>query len=507
MPAQRTRDNQSRSLDVTTEAPVPPTLSIISPKPLPFAFPATHNLNGSPSSSRSCSPDQDLQFTDPFGKFSMVSIPPNPSFPSNPLQRPFSPESLRAPSPAPSTKRRKSSVSSETSEHRPKKGDPDYIKRPENAFILFRRHCVSELQRELEASCADATVKKKRQADLSKEISKRWKDLTAEERQSWQDQAAQSKKDHLEKYPNYVYRPQRNKDKDGRSKNKPSSSKRGRSTGDEPTISFVVPLPAPRGPRRPSAPTPPPYQSITIPQVVHRLQEPESPSDSLVHYISRASTSTSVANNLFDFIPQNAYVPPPFPSSAHIDSSIQPNFMQNLFQPPPPPQNRVHGPSPLERLAMEIDTSSFKMSTPHSIMSSVSSNPDSPMGPVTPPSLDNNGWFPMHEPIQSLEMLHFPETEADLALKDLEENPYIPNINWGWPSGEHAILDNNWDVNSIPPVLMGDEALMAMGGIPNGKFQHHDGSESIHFNDFSQTLPEIYGYDDMISGNAFATST
>lgn len=187
--------------------------------------------------------------------------------------------------------------------------------------------------------------------------------------------------------------------------------------------------------------------------------------------------------------------------------------MQNMFQ-PPPVQNRVHGPSPLERLAMEIDTSSlasFKMSAPQSIMSSISSNPDSPMGPVTPPSLDQNGWFSMPEPIQSLEMLHFPETEADLALKELEENPFIPN--WGWPSGEHAILDNNWDVNSIPPVLMGDEALMAMGGMPNGKFlqqQHQqlqDGSESIHFNEFGQTLPDLYGYDDMISGNAFAAST
>jgi hypothetical protein len=159
---------------------------------------------------------------------------------------------------------------------------------------------------------------------------------------------------------------------------------------------------------------------------------------------------------------------------------------------------------------MEIDTSSFasfKMTSPHPMMSSGSSNPDSPMGPVTPPSLDGNGWFSMPEPIQSLEMLHFPETEADLALKELEENPFIPNIQWGWPSGEHAILDNNWDVNSIPPVLMGDEALMAMGGGGGnlGKY-NHDGSESIHFNEFNQTLPDLYAYDDMISGNAFATT-
>ena len=39
-------------------------------------------------------------------------------------------------------------------ERRPKKGDDDYIKRPENAFILFRRRKCEERQAQAEAAAA-----------------------------------------------------------------------------------------------------------------------------------------------------------------------------------------------------------------------------------------------------------------------------------------------------------------------------------------------------------------
>ncbi|KAI0317431.1 hypothetical protein OF83DRAFT_1036823, partial [Amylostereum chailletii] len=58
-------------------------------------------------------------------------------------------------------------------ERRPKRGDDDYIKRPENAFILFRRKCCEDRNSALdEGMAAGAPVpKKQRQADLSKAIS------------------------------------------------------------------------------------------------------------------------------------------------------------------------------------------------------------------------------------------------------------------------------------------------------------------------------------------------
>ncbi|TFK39213.1 hypothetical protein BDQ12DRAFT_585194, partial [Crucibulum laeve] len=55
--------------------------------------------------------------------------------------------------------------------------------------------------------------KKQRQADLSKTISQQWKGLSPEERQYWEQLAKEKKKEHEQMYPNYVYRPQRAKDK------------------------------------------------------------------------------------------------------------------------------------------------------------------------------------------------------------------------------------------------------------------------------------------------------
>ncbi|KAH9991886.1 hypothetical protein BJV77DRAFT_906672, partial [Russula vinacea] len=51
--------------------------------------------------------------------------------------------------------RRRRSTVSDISERRPKKGDEDYIKRPENAFILFRRKCCED--RNLAQGAGDAS--------------------------------------------------------------------------------------------------------------------------------------------------------------------------------------------------------------------------------------------------------------------------------------------------------------------------------------------------------------
>jgi hypothetical protein len=100
--------------------------------------------------------------------------------------------------PSGSHRRRRSTVS-DISERRPKKGDEDYIKRPENAFILFRRKCCED--RNLAQGAGDAgegdgpalPTKKQRQADLSKTISQQWKVLSGEERQYWEDLAKEKK--------------------------------------------------------------------------------------------------------------------------------------------------------------------------------------------------------------------------------------------------------------------------------------------------------------------------
>ena len=77
------------------------------------------------------------------------------------LSTPSTATSLQA-----SHRRRRSTVSD--NERRPKRGDEDYIKRPENSFILFRRKCCEDRQQALEdgEEGAVAPVKKQRQDDL-----------------------------------------------------------------------------------------------------------------------------------------------------------------------------------------------------------------------------------------------------------------------------------------------------------------------------------------------------
>ncbi|KAK0472245.1 hypothetical protein IW261DRAFT_814611 [Armillaria novae-zelandiae] len=262
MPALRTRD-ASRSLEVTTDSPQPPTLAIISPTPRAFTFPTTHNLTDSPYSSPSPS----------LSPFERVCTPPAGSSSSS---------SYRTLSPA---------TSSPSPSRRPKKGDDDYIKRPENAFILFRRKCCEDRQ--------DVATKKQRQADLSKTISQQWKGLSAEERQYWEQLAKEKKKEHEQMYPNYVYRPQRTK--------KGSAGKKAGATGgrresvDAEYMSFVLPM-RQHG-RSSSAPSP--YQAIQIPNVY--MSAPSCPtSPSLLPMISASRRSSDVG---FDFQPAYSLQP------------------------------------------------------------------------------------------------------------------------------------------------------------------------------------------------------
>ena len=200
-------------------------------------------------------------------------------------------------------------------DRRPKKGDEDYIKRPENAFILFRRKCCEDRQlaHEEAAHSAEGPAKKQRQADLSKTISQQWKSLSPEERQYWEDLAKEKKKEHEMMYPNYVYRPQRTKGKDDKSKKKAIKGGRRGSEAetDNESVSFILPFPHNRHGRSASAPTPPlAYQHISVPNV-YMPSCPTSPN--LLPMIARRASHPGhhpVVSH-FDFLPTGDNLAPP----------------------------------------------------------------------------------------------------------------------------------------------------------------------------------------------------
>ena len=307
------------ALEVTTDALQPPTLAVISPTPRTFTFPPTHNLADSPHISPSHSPFGPDQINNlPFHlQCILSSVMTASAMTASPqqLQRTLSPvmESpiFASPSQKKTHHRRKSSTSSISSdeERRPRKGDSDYIKRPENAFILFRRKCCEDRQAAASEDIHDGRTKKERQADLSKTISQKWRCLTTAERKVWEDMAKARKKEHEAMYPNYVYRPQRSKDKAKGKKNDKADPK-----GDEASfdVGFVLPTPSqPKG-RSASAPTPFPYQAIVLPGVYQTAPScPTSPSllPMITQYVAQTGQPENCANN-FDFLPDENFMPP-----------------------------------------------------------------------------------------------------------------------------------------------------------------------------------------------------
>lgn len=340
MPAYRTRDtSRSKSLlpprppttsghsfsfpalEVTTitDEPTTPTVAILSPTPRAFTFPS---INDAPFASPSGSPFEperkSIASTPPLRR----ALSPTTSMSSETSSSIFSSPSTASSSQA-SHRRRRSTVSD--NERRPKRGDEDYIKRPENAFILFRRKCCEDRNAALEEGedGAPMPVKKQRQADLSKAISQQWKSLPAEERQYWEDLAKEKKKEHEQLYPNYVYRPQRvKKTKKGKGKRPDGEQEEGDG------ISFIMPVPSPprslsRGPlqvsghgrRAASAPTPPPaFQTIQLPSV---FMPSCPPSPTGVPRISRRSSyvpppTDSDPSTRFEYMPNDAVLPATF---------------------------------------------------------------------------------------------------------------------------------------------------------------------------------------------------
>jgi hypothetical protein len=377
-------------------------------------------------------------------------------------------------------------------ERRPKKGDEDYIKRPENAFILFRRKCCEERQaQEEEAATSNGLTKKQRQADLSKTISQQWKSLTPEEKKYWVDLANEKKKEHAQRNPGYVYRPVRQRDKDGKVRNKKRKRtdttmvETGPSKAPE-SLSFAFTPPRQHG-RSISAPTPPPlsYQSIQIPNLYS--SSPSCPSSpSLLPMISRRAAHTGSTEDImetFDFTPSNEHLLAP--AFGHEQGNVQSSeFLRNMFN------------MPSSQALLTVSTDASSLLPAHQLSSPASSGPPSPAaGPFTPT-------HPMH-PHSGIDMNGFLNTcvpdsqlQADLDMQ-MQMSPAFDVSSYSWSATSiwqdetnMGMTHADFDLGSIPSLEIGGPKYV-------DTTTYVTSPEAIGMSEYSQEYPQEYQHEYM----------
>ncbi|KAJ3789790.1 hypothetical protein GGU10DRAFT_342370 [Lentinula aff. detonsa] len=452
MPAVRTHDSATASLEVRTGMNAPtsplPTLAIIAPTPRAFTFPASHNLNISPYSTPSNSPfEPDLNT--PFELWSPASS--YLSTPS-PLTRNLSPDSSVSVSSPQSD--------SPDAERRPQKGDEGYIKRPENAFILFRRKWCEDRQQAEEELGIPSNRKKERQADLSKTISQKWKSLSKKDRQYWEDLAKEKKKVHREMYPNYVFRPQRVRDKDGHARNKKYTKRNrgpGRRVQRDPDGETAYVIPDRRFASASSTPPLTSYHTIRIPIIPLVSPRPDSLSSPFLPVPKVGQTFSGTVGNITPNLQSD--------SMLHSEAGLQSSeLMRNLFNLPAPetPEST--------RSAAQLQPLSI------SPLSSVASSPVS--GPFTPtsdlldqPAFNNAQLYPYplsttgncESADNAISQIPRPaDIQAELGAQQdiLHSYPSWQSHNAIWQAEPNTLAGNDFDLQIIPPIELGQGLTM-----------------------------------------------
>ncbi|KAJ7711721.1 hypothetical protein B0H16DRAFT_1627404 [Mycena metata] len=211
---------------------------------------------------------------------------------------------------------------------------------------------------------ANAPGKKQRQADLSKTISQQWKALSLEDRSYWENLAKEKKREHETLHPNYVYRPQRSGAKNRSSVSAAAKRRKGSAPAAQ-AVEFVVPTPRQHS-RSASAPTPPPYQAIQIPNVYlpasgYASGSMDADGDaSLMPILVRHGVGNG--NGGFDYMPTfgGAY---DFEANLQSSDFLRSMFSTTISPTSPPSSTDGSGPSsPYTPVTSSFDPSAFTSS-------------------------------------------------------------------------------------------------------------------------------------------------
>ncbi|KAI0345039.1 high mobility group box, partial [Trametopsis cervina] len=85
---------------------------------------------------------------------------------------------------------------------------PKKVPRPRNAFIIFRCEKIQSLHSQSTAGMDRPATPEK---TLSKRAGAAWRLLPADEKERFREMAEQERREHLKKYPDYRYQPNRSK--------------------------------------------------------------------------------------------------------------------------------------------------------------------------------------------------------------------------------------------------------------------------------------------------------
>jgi hypothetical protein len=306
-------------------------------------------------------------------------------------------------------------------------------------------------------------------------------------------------------YPNYVYRPQRSKDKaKGKKMVKAGHKGEFEHETDTETVSFILPA-APRHGRSASAPTPPPYQSIMLPSVYHMTPScPTSPS--LLPIISRHASHTGHPQdsiNDFDFLPHDSYMPTSFGQAGQLEASLQSSeFLRNIFAIPNMTSMPQKNEQPMIRLTVPQphEILSSQQISPSSSVGSGSSGPSSPAhGPFTPLSaIAKQQSFA--EQVANIDPTFSQQSHIGLHF-DMPLQPGF-SYNWEtnsiWPSGPETLLGDDFDLSSIPPIELGVPKLNdeSFGERVSALEFGQDFTYALEGRDFQQE--HMLGFDEMM---------